>query len=69
MIEAWRREYNEDRTHSTIGDVTPHELINHYQNGAHLVQESNRWLWVINGGKSFIRCLYFKPDICRASIR
>jgi len=23
VIEAWRREYNEERTHSTIGDVTP----------------------------------------------
>ena len=22
MIEAWRREYNEERSHSTIGDVT-----------------------------------------------
>ena len=24
VIEAWRREYNEERTHSTIGDMTPH---------------------------------------------
>jgi putative transposase len=23
VIEAWRREYNEERTHSTIGDLTP----------------------------------------------
>jgi putative transposase len=23
VIEAWRREYNEERTHSTIGDMTP----------------------------------------------
>ncbi len=40
MIEAWRREYNKERTHSTIGDVTPREFINNYQNGSHLVQES-----------------------------
>ncbi len=40
VIEAWRREYNEDRTHSTIGDVTPQEFINNYQHGAHLAQES-----------------------------
>lgn len=39
IIEAWRREYNEERTHSTIGDMTPQEFITNYQNGAHLVQE------------------------------
>jgi putative transposase len=36
VIEAWRREYNEERTHSTIGDV---KLITNYQNGVHLAQE------------------------------
>lgn len=40
MIEAWRREYNEERTHSSIGDVTPQEFINTYQDGAHVAQES-----------------------------
>ena len=39
MIEAWRREYNEERTHSTIGDLTPQEFINNYQNGAQPAQE------------------------------
>ncbi len=39
VIEAWRREYNEDRTHSTIGDVTPQEFIHNYQHGAHQPQE------------------------------
>lgn len=39
VIEAWRREYNEERTHSTIGDVTPQEFITNYQNGAPLPQE------------------------------
>lgn len=39
VIEAWRREYNEERTHSTIGDVTPQEFITNYQNEVHLVQE------------------------------
>lgn len=39
VIEAWRREYNEERTHSTIGDVTPQEFITNYLNGAHLTQE------------------------------
>jgi putative transposase len=39
LIEAWRREYNEERTHSTIGDVTPQEFIINYQHGAPLTQE------------------------------
>ncbi len=39
VIEAWRREYNEERTHSTIGDMTPQEFINNYHNGTHLTQE------------------------------
>ncbi len=39
VIEAWRREYNEERTHSTIGNVTPQEFITNYQNGAHPAQE------------------------------
>lgn len=39
VIEAWRREYNEERTHSAIGDVTPQEFITNYQNGALLAQE------------------------------
>jgi putative transposase len=34
VIEAWRREYNEERTHRRIGDVTPREFINNYQNGS-----------------------------------
>ena len=38
VIEAWRREYNEERTHSSIGDVTPQEFITHHQNGSHLTQ-------------------------------
>jgi putative transposase len=39
VVEAWRREYNEARTHSTIGDVTPQEFIHNYQTGAQLTQE------------------------------
>jgi len=30
VIEAWRRGYNEERTHSSIGDVTPMEFIHNY---------------------------------------
>lgn len=40
VIEAWRREYNEERTHSSIGDVTPMEFINHHHNQPQTAQES-----------------------------
>ena len=40
VIEAWRREYNEERTHSTIGDVTPMEFIKHYQDRSQAARES-----------------------------
>ena len=26
--EAWRKEYNEDRPHSSLGDLTPQEFVN-----------------------------------------
>lgn len=39
VIEAWRREYNEERTHSAIGDLTPQEFITNYHNRAQLTQE------------------------------
>lgn len=31
IIEAWRKEYNEERTHSSIGDLTPAEFIKKQQ--------------------------------------
>jgi putative transposase len=40
VIEAWRQEYNEERPHSTIGDVTPMEFIQHHQDRAQAAQES-----------------------------
>ena len=39
VIEAWRREYNEERTHSAIGDLTPMEFINHHHNQPQAAQE------------------------------
>jgi putative transposase len=39
VIEVWRREYNEERTHSSIGDVTPLEFIRNYQTEAYLAQD------------------------------
>ena len=39
VIEAWRREYNEERTHSTIGDMTPLEFINNHHNRTQTAQE------------------------------
>ncbi len=40
VIEAWRREYNEERTHSTIGNMTPMEFIQHYQDRSQAARES-----------------------------
>ncbi len=40
VIQAWRRKYNKERTHSTIGDITPMEFIHNYQTETHVVQES-----------------------------
>lgn len=40
VIEAWRREYNEERTHSTIGDVTPMEFIRNHQHRPQASPES-----------------------------
>lgn len=39
MVEAWRREYNEERTHSIIGDVTPMEFSHHHQSRTQAAQE------------------------------
>ena len=41
VIEARRREDDEKRTHSAIGDLTPMELINHHQNQLQTAQESS----------------------------
>ena len=38
VIEAWRREYNEEQTHSTIEDVMPMEFIKHHQDRAQAAQ-------------------------------
>jgi putative transposase len=40
VIAVWRREYNEERIHNTIGDVTPMEFIKHYQNRSQAARES-----------------------------
>ena len=40
VIEAWRREYNEERPHSAIGDVTPQEFIRNHQAGVYRAQDS-----------------------------
>ncbi len=40
VIEAWRREYNEERTHSTIGDVVFQEFIHNCQTVVYLAPVS-----------------------------
>ena len=34
IIEAWRRQYNEVRPHSSLGYLTPNEFVARYQNAA-----------------------------------
>ncbi|MBT4502569.1 MAG: transposase [Gemmatimonadetes bacterium] len=31
-IEAWRRHYNQERPHSSLGDLTPEEFVQMHQN-------------------------------------
>ena len=50
MIEALRRAYNEERTHSAIGNVTPMEFIKHSQDRSQAAQESTSLALV--GGRS-----------------
>ena len=40
VIESWRREYYEERTHSGIGDLTPQEFIRNHHAGAYRAQDS-----------------------------
>lgn len=40
VIEAWRQEYNEERTHSAIGDVIPMEFIQNHHTRTQAAQES-----------------------------
>ena len=39
MIEAWRRKYNGEWTHITIGDVTLIEFIHNHQSRIQAAQE------------------------------
>ena len=40
VIEAWRREYNEERPHSAIENLTPMEFINHHHSQPQTAQEA-----------------------------
>lgn len=40
VIEAWRREYNEERAHRAMGNLTSMEFINHHHNQPQTAQES-----------------------------
>lgn len=40
VIDAWRRKHNEERTHSTIEDMTPMGFIHNHQNRTQAAQES-----------------------------
>jgi putative transposase len=38
-LEAWRRDYNENRPHSSIGDLTPVEFANQVRTETHAIRE------------------------------
>lgn len=40
VIEAWRREHNEERKHSTIREMPPMEFTHDHQDRARIAQES-----------------------------
>jgi putative transposase len=40
VIEAWRQEYNAERTHSEIEDMTPTGFLQHYHDRSQAAQES-----------------------------
>ena len=40
VIEAWRGEYNEERTHSAIDDVMPMEFIQKHQDRSRAARET-----------------------------
>ena len=61
VIEAWRREYNEERTHSTIGDVTPMEFIHHHQNRTQAAQEFTSLALVYRTGEG--QPVYFSGEL------
>lgn len=45
VIETWR-EYNEERTHGTLGNVTSTEFIHNHQDRPQTVQESTSFALV-----------------------
>ena len=46
VIEAWRREHNKEQTHSTIGDLTTLEFIQHHQDRSQAARESTALAFV-----------------------
>ena len=38
-LEAWRRDYNQNRPHSSIGDLTPLEFANQIRTGTQTQRE------------------------------
>jgi len=55
VIYAWRREYNDERTHSSIGDVTPMEFTQHHQDRSQAARKSTSSVLVQQTGEGQIR--------------
>jgi putative transposase len=51
VIEAWRKEYNQERTYSTIGYMTPMSSFTTIKAGPRPHRSSLRWPWCNEWGK------------------
>ena len=51
-IEAWRRKYNEEATHSPIGDMIPLEFIHNHQSQTQTGQGLTSLAWYNERGKA-----------------
>jgi putative transposase len=56
VIETWRQEYNEERTHSAIVEATPMEFIQYHQDRPMPHRNQLRWPWCNKGGKVTVAC-------------
>ena len=68
VIAAWRREYNEDRTHRSIGDVTPRNSFTTIAPGPSWHRSQLRWLWCNKPRKVTRRALNTQAVSGRKSI-
>jgi hypothetical protein len=63
-IEAWRTEHNTFRTHSSIGGLTPQEMVENSQIKCFTIKTNNDARYIIEGYHSSVsKSNYVKLDI------